>query len=103
MTRPLLVQEKVDFYVWQSRIREVIRDYYSIFSTTSPNIKRDFIVRWLDGKMYNWRHLINVYNQVGNFLIGIGTKNIELSKYYFYSNGFRREKFPSNLQSGFYR
>lgn len=85
MTRPLLVQEKVDFYVWRSRIRVVISQYHQ--SLTNPEL--GYIMIWI--KAYNWRILNNDNNVIGTYYIRTKTGSYDtLSKYYFFSNGIRR-------------
>ena len=92
--RPILVQEKVDFYVWRCRIRMAIKEYHSMCNYDVAN--EELIVL---SKRNGWYHPFNWRNMdiAGSNVMWKQRINsirrhirIELPKYYYYSSGSRQ-------------
>ena len=105
--RPLLVQEKVDFYVWQYKIREVINEYHKICNFNDEYEELTLFSR--KNNMYytyNWRYLGVDNNVIRLYHISSanGLTHIELPKYYYFSNGIRRLRLSNyDVNCGFNR
>lgn len=89
---PLLVHEKVNFYVWWSKFKEVNEMYrHRMRLINDGTISIGRTVRTTGKilyKYYNYRDLNNDENNViGYYPI---TNLVNLSKYYYFSNGMRR-------------
>ena len=100
--RPLLVQEKVDFYVWRSRIRKVVDQYCSKIYDSIPNFGCLYVEQ-MNGvaERYNWRHLTTYNNVIRNLSIWTKTGYIDLPKYYFFSNGIQRIPYGTHHTYGY--